>query len=175
MSPNTLPPPPMSDTTLGAGDVFDVRVFGEAELSATYRVEEDGSIDFPLVGRIEIAGLEPNIAAAAVAQHLRDGEVLVAPHVSVLVQEYNSKRVSVVGAVASPGTFSMTPGMTVVQVISEAGGFTSLASRNQTVVTRMINGENRRFRVPVERITEGRVQDVPIQSGDIVYVPERMF
>ena len=168
-------PPTVDDTTLGAGDVFDVRVYGEEELSGTYRVAQDGSIDFPFVGRIEVAGQEPPLVANQISLQLRDGGYLVNPQVSVFVQEYNSKRVSVVGAVAEPGTFPLEPNMTVVRAISQAGGFTPLASRDSVVVTRRINGELRRFRVEVEEITEGSRDDVPVQAGDIIYVPERLF
>jgi len=175
-SPPPVPPPPaQDDTTLGAGDVFDIRVFGEEELTGTYRVAQDGTIDYPFVGRIEVAGLEPPVVANVVREELRQREYLVNPQVSIFVKEYNSKRFSVIGAVQSPGTFPMTSGLTAVQAISLAGGFTSLASRNQTVVSRRVNGELQRYRVPVEDITEGEVNDVPVQAGDIIYVPERIF
>ncbi len=174
-SPAVVPPPTQDDTTLGAGDVFDIRVYGEDELTNTYRVAEDGSIDYPFIGRIEVAGLEPPVVAQVVAERLREGEYLVNPQVSVFVKEYNSKRISVIGAVARPGTFPMTSGLTAVQAISLAGGFTSLAARNDTVVSRRVQGELRRYRVPAEDITEGQVDDVPVQAGDIIYVPERVF
>lgn len=163
------------DTTLGAGDVFEVRVYGQEDLSASYRVAQDGSIDFPLVGRVEVGGQEPTEIADLIATRLRDGDILVAPQVSVLVQEYNSKRLSVMGAVAQSGTFPMTAGLTVVQAISAAGGFAPLANRNGTVLTRRVDGELHRYRVQVDRISRGQEQDIPVQAGDIIYVPERVF
>ncbi len=174
-SPAPVPPPPLNDTTLGSGDVFQVRVFGEKELSNSYRVAEDGTIDFPLIGAVEVAGLEPPAVASVISNRLRTAGILRAPQVSVLVEEYNSKRISVLGAVSKPGTFPMSAGMTVVQAISLAGGFTPLANQDDTVVTRRLNGELRRFRVPVEKISEGRSSDFPVRAGDIVYVPERIF
>ena len=173
--PAVPPPPPQDDTTLGAGDVFDIRVYGEEELTGTYRVAQDGTIDFPLVGRIEVAGLEPPLVAETVRRRLQDGEYLVNPQVSLFVKEYNSKRISVIGAVQRPGTFPISSGLTAVQAISLAGGFTSLASRNETVMTRRVEGELRRFRVPAEDITQGEADDVLVQTGDIIYVPERIF
>jgi len=171
----SLPVLPGDDTTLGSGDVFDVRVFGEADLAATYRVAQDGSIDFPLVGRVAVAGLEPTAVADLLSERLRTGQYLRDPQVSVLVKEYNSKRISIMGAVARPGTFPMSSGLTVVQAISLAGGFTPLASRNSTVVSRRVNGEVRRYRVEVDDVTSGGASDVPLATGDIVYVPERVF
>ena len=172
---NALPVLPGDDTTLGSGDVFDVRVFGEADLGATYRVAQDGSIDFPMVGRLAVAGLEPTAVADLLSERLRSGQYLRNPQVSVLVKEYNSKRVSIMGAVARPGTFPMSSGLTVVQAISLAGGFTPLASRNNTVVSRRVNGVVRRYTVQVDDVTTGGASDVPLAAGDIVYVPERVF
>lgn len=171
----SAPPVGADDATLGAGDVFDVRVFGEEDLTGTYRVAPDGTIDYPFLGRVEVAGLEPTAIADLVASRLQAGGFLRGPQVSIFVREYNSKRVSVLGAVARPGTFPMTSGLTVVQAVSLAGGFTSIASRNGTVVSRRIDGQLRRFRVPVESVAEGTSEDFPLQAGDIVYVPERFF
>ena len=175
MSTNADLPPAIEDTTLGVGDVFDVRVYGEEHLSTSYRVAQDGTIDFPFVGRYAVAGAEPPAVADGLAERLRDGGYLRNPQVSVFVREVRSKRVSVVGAVARPGTLELTSGMTVVHAISQAGGFTSIASTNQVIVSRRVGGELRRFRVPVEDVQEGAVDDVALQAGDIVYVPERVF
>lgn len=163
------------DTTLGASDVFDIRVFGEEDLSGTYRVAQDGTIDFPFLGRLRVAGQEPYEVADIVEGRLRDEGYLVNPQVSVFVQEYNSKRISVLGAVRTPGSFPMQSGLTVVQAIGLAGGFTALANRDGTSVTRHVDGQARRFSVPVDAITSGRESDFPVQAQDIIYVPERVF
>ncbi len=173
-----MPPPPAdvaTDTSLGPGDVFDVVVYGEKDLSGTYRVDTDGTIVFPFVGRVKADGLQPNDLAEVLARRLQEGGYLRSPQVSVFVKEYNSKRISVVGAVERPGTFTMTPGMTVVQAVSMASGFTPMADRNAVVVTRRVDGHVQRYRVRVEDITEGRAPDFPLRPGDTVYVPERLF
>lgn len=175
MSSPVAPVRASEDTTLGAGDVFDVRVFGETDLTGSYRVAQDGTMDFPLVGRIRVVGLEPTVVAEHVASALRDGRFLVAPQVSVFVREYNSKRVSVMGAVSHPGSFPMSSGLTVIQVIGTAGGFTAIANRNATVVTRRTGGHLQRYAVPAARIVEGQTDDFPLEAGDIVYVPENPF
>lgn len=160
---------------LGTGDVFEVRVFGEDELSSQYRVEADGTIDFPFLGRVSVEGLDSRGVSTAIADGLREREILRDPQVTVFVSESNSLRVSVMGAVANPGTFPVAPGMTVVQAISTAGGFTALASQNGTVLTRRTDEGVRRYPVPARRISDGREEDVPIQGGDIIFVPERAF
>ncbi|MCB9610238.1 MAG: polysaccharide biosynthesis/export family protein [Polyangiaceae bacterium] len=171
----TIPPPATNDTTLGSGDVFDIRVFNEQALSGTYRVGQDGTIDFPLVGQVNVVGLEPPAVARLIESELRERELLRNPQVSVFVQEYFSKRVSVVGAVAEPGNFPIGTGLTLVQAISLAGGFSELADRNGTTLSRRVDGEIRRYRVPVDDIMSGRAADVPVGAGDIVNVPRRVF
>ena len=170
-----IPPPATDDTTLGPGDVFSVRVYGEESLSASHRVAPDGTISFPLIGTVEVVGLEPPEVAERIQTALREQNFLKDPHVSVYVDEYSSKRVSVVGAVANPGTFPLQPGMTVVQAISMAGGFSSLADRNATMVTRRVGSETVRYRVPVRRVTSGEAEDIEVAAGDIIFVPERLF
>ena len=165
----------VNDTTLGPNDVFDVRVYGEQELSSQYRVAQDGSIDFPFIGRTQVAGLEPTQIADLISQKLQDGQFFHAPQVSLQVREYNSKHVAVVGAVAHPGTFPLTSGLTVVQAISLSGGVTAIANADSTVVTRRVNGELRRYRVPVDAVTQGGADDFVLSSGDIIYVPERIL
>lgn len=163
------------DTAVGPGDIFQVRVYNEEDLSADYRVEQDGTIDFPLVGRVEVAGLNPTAIAELIRDRLRDGQYLVAPHVSVRVQEYNSRRVSVIGAVRSPGTYPIRSRMGVVEAVSLAGGFTALANRDGTLLTRRVAGELRTFSIPVDRISNGQEPDVTVRAGDILHVPERVF
>lgn len=170
-----VPPPATDDTTLGPGDVFTVSVYGEEALTGNHQVAPDGTINFPLLGAIQVNGLEPTDVANQIQTELRERELLRDPHVSVYVNSYASKRVSVVGAVANPGTFMLQPGMTVVQAISMAGGFSSLADRDGTVVTRREGEEIVRYRVPVARVTKGQARDIEVAAGDIIFVPERLF
>lgn len=180
-SPSSSRPPPSApaagstDALLGAGDVFEVRVYNEKELSGEYRVGPDGNIDFPFIGQVQVQGLAPSEVSQRIATLLREGEYLRSPQVSVFVKAYSSKRISVSGAVGKDGTFPMESGLTVVQAISIAGGFTPLASQNSVVVTRRVDGKLKRYHIRVEDITEGRAEDFTLQAGDIIYVPERLF
>jgi protein involved in polysaccharide export with SLBB domain len=166
---------PAEDTTLGPGDVFNVRVFGEDSLSSKYQVGPDGTIRYPFLGQVTVVGREAHEVASAIADGLRRGKYLLDPHVSVFVEQTNSKRISVLGAIAKPGTFPIVPGMTVVQAVSGAGGFTPLASKDETVVTRRVNGKLERYRISVSEVSRGNQEDFPLRAGDIVFVPERVF
>ncbi len=164
-----------SESPLGPGDSFEVAVYGEPDLSGKYRVAYDGTINFPLIGRMEVAGL----SSVSVAERIREGlvtrQILRAPSVSVTVMEQISKRYTVLGAVARPGGYPFAPGTTAVQAISGAGGLTPIARGDSVVLTRRVNGVLKRFNVPVESITEGQAEDVPVEPGDILFVPERIF
>jgi polysaccharide export outer membrane protein len=176
---NTPQPPPdckldLNDTSLGPGDVFDVRVYDEVQLSGAYRVSADGSIMFPLIGTVQVIGNPPPAAAKIIQAKLAQG-YLRNPQVSIFVKEFNSKKVSVLGQVAKPGTFSYTDGMTVIEAVTLAGGFTPIAAKNATVITRSENGQKTTLSAPVEEISEGRARNMCVRPGDIVFIPERIF
>jgi protein involved in polysaccharide export with SLBB domain len=173
--PPTVVPSVEPDQTLGPGDTFEVSVYGEEDLSGKHQIAEDGTIRFPLVGRIEAAGKGPVEIADAIRAALTEKQVLRDPHVSVFLLDQTSNQVSVMGAVVKPGRYPVTIGMTVIEAIGAAGGLTPLASGNNTIVTRHVDGQLRRFTVQVERISEGHVADFKLHTGDIVYVPERIF
>jgi len=162
------------ELALGPGDLFDVRVFGEAELSNTYRVSADGTIDYPLIGQIRVEGLEPHQAAAKIADLLRE-KYLKHPQVSILVKDQPSKKITVIGQVAKPGTFSFAANMNVVEAITLAGGFTPYAAKNRTTITRVERGQKSSFEVPVADIGEGKARNVILRPGDIISVPERIL
>ncbi|QSQ19418.1 polysaccharide biosynthesis/export family protein [Pyxidicoccus parkwayensis] len=159
--------------TLGPGDVVEVRVFQEPEHSGTWRVSPEGTIDYPLCGKVPLAGMTPSGAADALQTCL--SRYVRRPQVSVLIREYNSQKVFVFGEVQKPGTFPVDGEMSIVQAITLAGGFTKLASKNNTLVTRVVDGQERKIRVPVEDIGVGREKNFMLQPGDIVFVPESFF
>jgi polysaccharide export outer membrane protein len=163
--------PHVEDTALGPGDVFDVRVFyGSKDIQATYRVGTDGTISFPYIGTVQVGGKTPVLVETEIRDRLADG-YLRNPIVSVLVKERNSKRVHVMGQVKTPGVFPFTEGMTVVEAIAEAGGFTPMARKNAVVVTR----DEDQYTVPVESISQGKAPNFALRPGDVVSVPERAF
>lgn len=161
-------------SALGSGDVLEVRVFQEPDLSGVWRVGPDGTVDYPLCGKVALGGLEPGAAADALKRCLHDG-YLRSPQVSVLVKEYNSKKVFVFGEVQKPGTFPFEANMSIVQAITLAGGFSKTAAKNNTNVTRLVDGQEQKLRVPVEEIAIGQTKNFLLQPGDIVFVPQSFF
>jgi len=180
-TPAVAPPPQatslamaVEDTTLGPGDIFSVKVFGEKDLSGKFLVSAKGTIDYPLIGTVKVQGKTPPAVGALIKKKLAGG-YLKEPHVSVFVDEYNSKKISVFGQVRKPGTFNYENNMSIIEAITRAGGFTALASKNKITVTRVTNGKSARFTVPVEDIGEGTASNYLLRPGDIVFIPERVF
>jgi polysaccharide export outer membrane protein len=161
-------------TTLGAGDLLEVRVFQETDLSGPFRISPEGTIDYPLCGKVELAAKTSSEAADSLTHCLANG-YLRKPQVTVLVREYTSKKIFVFGEVQKPGTFPYEENMSVIQAITLAGGFTKLAAKNSTNVTRQENGHEVKVRAPVEEIGVGREKNILLQPGDIVFVPESFF
>lgn len=162
------------DTTLGPGDIFDVRVYRQDEMSKTYSISSEGTFSFPLIGVVKGEGKTPAELERIITTRLADG-FLKNPQVSVLVKERRSKKVSVFGQVRRPGTLSFLDGMTVVEAISQAGGFTGLAWKNAVTVTRVVKDKKTRYTVPVEEIGRGKADNFFIRPGDVVFVPQRTF
>lgn len=159
---------------LGIDDVFEVRVFAEPDLSGAYRVAADGTVDYPFVGRISVIGMRSGEVQELIATKLRDG-YLKNPQVSLMVKEWNSRKVSVIGQVQKPGAVVYFPNMTIVDAIAAAGGFTGIASKNAVTLRRENKGSVESRNCPVADISEGRAPNVVLRPGDILVVEERLF
>ena len=161
-------------STLGAGDLIEVRIFQEPELSGLYQVGGQGDLIFPLCRRVVVGGLTANGAAEKLRACLSEG-FLRDPQVSVLIREFNSKKVFVFGEVQKPGTFPYQDGMSIIQAVTLAGGFNRTAAQNSTSVTRRVDAQEVKVRVNVQDIALGKAPNFMLEPGDIVYVPESLF
>ncbi len=170
-----IPPAPLAAATLGPGDVLEVKVFREQELDGVYRVSAQGTVDFPLIGSLGVLGKRPDELGEELRKRLAAG-FLVDPQVTVFVREMNSQKVHVLGQVNKAGTFPYDLGMSVIQAITNAGGFTKLAATNRVTLTRIdVDGQKKTYRVPVGDIGSGQAVNVQLRPGDIIYVPEAIF
>jgi len=159
---------------IGLDDTFDVRVYGEPELSGIFRVATDGTVDYPLVGRIQVAGLRTGDIQKLLVDKLKD-RILKDPQVIVTVKDRNSQKISVLGQVVRPGQVGYYPNMTIVDAIASAGGFTGIAAKNSVSLRREVNGKIESHVYPVADISEGRSQNINVLPGDVLVVDERVF
>ena len=173
---STLPPPePVRAEMLGPGDVVEVRVYNEPELSGTHQISDTGTIRLPLVGAVEAAGVTPDQLTVRITQaynerYLKDADV------SLFVKSHTSRKVYVLGQVKSPGQYPFDGRMTIIDAVALAGGTTKLADANSTLVTReSSDGKQLRVVVRVASIGEGKEPDIELQPGDIIFVPETPF
>ena len=159
---------------VGVDDTFDVRVYGETELSGMFRVATDGTVDYPLAGRLLVAGLRTGEIQELLVDKLKD-KYLKEPQVVVTIKERNSQKISVLGQVSRPGQVGYYPNMTIVDAIASAGGFTGIAAKNSVNLRREVAGKIQTHVYPVADISEGRSQNVMVLPGDVLVVDERVF
>ena len=152
---------------IGVEDLLDVSLLGEPELQhVTMRVSPRGTVDFPFAGTLTAAGLSVDEFRDTLLEKLDD--YYVAPQVTVFLREYRSRMVHIL---------KLTHRNTLMEVLSRAGGFTPLANKGDVQIIRSDSAGKRIIRVDVnEIIDDGRIDlDIPLESGDVINVPERLF
>ncbi|HKQ56939.1 MAG TPA: polysaccharide biosynthesis/export family protein [Candidatus Eisenbacteria bacterium] len=157
------------------GDVLQVTLFAgvEKETEFTTTVSPTGTITCPLIGDYPVAGqATPQIARGMTAALARG--YIVNPQVIVAIKEYGGT-VSVMGSVKKPGVYPIKQGLTALVACDMAGGFTDFASPKKAHITRTTGGKPRRIEVDIAKIRQGRIQDVVLQSGDRLEIPQRWF
>lgn len=157
-----------ADYTLGAGDSLRIVVYGDPDLTREIRVAEDGMITLPLIGEIAVGGLTTIQSEKRIAEQLKRGGFIANPQVSVLILEFKSKTVSVLGGVLKPGRYPITHPTDIKDIIAEAGGLTADASEIITVVR-----GDKRSEYDLNEIIERRnlnVHDISLTGSETVYV-----
>jgi polysaccharide export outer membrane protein len=156
---------------IGAEDMLDISVWKEPDVSRVVPVRPDGRISLPLINDVQAAGSTPQQLAGAVAEKLR--KYLNEPQVTVIVTAINSQRVFVVGEVLRAGAFPLLPGMTVLQALSSAGGFTTFADVKKIHVLRLRNGKHVELPFNYRDVLKGDNpdQNIKLEPGDTVVVP----
>ncbi|MGA0266474.1 MAG: polysaccharide biosynthesis/export family protein [Lysobacterales bacterium] len=148
---------------LGPGDVINVQVFGEDDLTRELKLGEDGRINYAFVGQIRLQGMTLLEVEQEITDKLK-GDYLVNPQVSVTMAEYRPFFIS--GEVKSPGGFPYQPGLTVSRAIALAGGLTERASERKIFLVSEGTGEQDRRRVDL---------DAPVNPGDAITVEASFF
>ena len=161
---------------IGAKDLLEISVFGLNELNQTVRVSEDGKITLPLVGEVAVDGLtkselEKKLAALLEAKYLQN------PQITIFIKEYQSKRVSVMGAVGKPGDYELLGRQSLLQILSQAGGLTRDAAKEIIVMRRLQDGSSVSHHISIdELILRGDPKfNILIEPNDIVNVPVEMI
>src|SRR5262245_17104755 len=159
---------------VGPRDVLAINVWGQADLSKEYPVEPDGTVAFPLVGRVKAAGLTSAQFGARLTE-LLEKDFLVNPQVFVSVKEYLSQKVQVLGEAEKPGLFYLTGPTTVLEILSRAGGLGKAAGK-QLVLVRSekggASGGSAILRVNIDKIQAGDAsENVRVEDQDVLFIP----
>jgi polysaccharide export outer membrane protein len=159
------------DYVIGAEDVLDVSVWKEPDVSRSVPVRPDGRISLPLINDVPAAGLTPQQLAASVTEKLR--KFMNEPQVTIIVTAINSQRVFIVGEVNRAGAVPLIPGMTVLQALSSAGGFTAYANMRKIHIVRIRDGKQIQlpFNYKGALKGDGSQQNIRLEPGDTIVVP----
>ena len=173
--------PVQSDYLVGDGDVLKISVYDNPDLDALIRVNSDGSIQFPLIGRVDLSGLTVAQATAKIEGLLADG-YLINPQVSLFIEEYRSKKVVIMGWVKTPGVYELTGQTNLLELISKSGGLREDAGHKLTI-SRTLHGEDHQdqfFTIDLRKLLETgdpslnvRIMDqdrIFIAKAEMIYV-----
>jgi polysaccharide export outer membrane protein len=167
-------------------DKLSIRVFQEDDLSTVCRVDAKGTVNLPLVGEVRVYGQTLSQAERTIESAYKDGRYLRKPEVTVTVEEYSPREVSIQGQVKNPGRYQLPVEATisVLDLVTKAGGFTDTAQGTSVRVTRMLpDGATKVITIDVESLikgkgnvkTNGEDSSLLLEPDDIVYVPERII
>jgi polysaccharide biosynthesis/export protein len=156
---------------IAPGDLLEITVFDVPEMTQEVRVGANGKAQLALLGDTSVAGLTGQEAAETIARELRNREFLLRPQVNVLVKEFASQGVSVMGEVQHPGVYQVLGPRTLLDVVSMAGGLTTVADTRITVKRREGLQENVTAKLKNDDVQTSLANNIQIYPGDLVLVP----
>ena len=173
-TPSAPAPGPVAapnDYRIGPGDLLRLDVFGVEALSKrSVRVNAGGQISLPLIGTVQAGGLTAEQLAADITARLAK-DYLQNPQVTIFIEEFTSQRVTVTGAVKTPNVFPLKGRTTLLEVVAQAGGPTSVASLDTVKVLRQEPGGARKvLEYDLAAIRAGEAPDPEIRGEDVVQV-----
>ena len=159
-------------------DLLKLQVFQEPDLDRELRVSQDNTVVVPLIGVVNLSGLSVRETELLIAELYRK-DYLVNPQINITVVEYSPRSVNVFGAVNQPGSVVFPPEreLTLLDAIARSGGFSRLANRSKVSLTRtQTNGQTVNYVINADQLVGGDSDNrVPVQNGDVIYIPERVL
>ena len=154
---------------LGAGDLLKINVYGYPDMSADVRVDEAGSISYAYVGQLAVGGHSARDVESLVAQKLISGGFIRSPQVSVLVSDYRSQTVAVMGQVSRPGQYPLRKSSSVIDLLAEAGGIVNATAADEAT---LLHADGGKVSVDLFALFDGDPrQNSAVGAGDTIYVP----
>jgi polysaccharide export outer membrane protein len=162
-----LPP----EYTIGADDVLSIVFWRDKELTADVTVRPDGKVSLPLLNDVQASGLTPAQLKDRIVEESK--KYVEDPNVTVVVKEIRSRKVYITGEVRKPGPYALTGAMTVLQMISIAGGLADYARPDKISIVRVENGKPASFKFNYKEVIDGKKlhQNIELKPGDTIIVP----
>ncbi len=167
---------PPNAYAIGVGDVLDIAVWKNPELSVTVPVRPDGRVSVPLLGDVQASGMTPRALTEDLTKRFQ--EFVTAPSVSVVIKEIHSRKVFVTGEVATPGAYDLQPRTKLMQILAMAGGLTPYAKRKVVVLRDGATANDKgkadtRFEYDLDAIISGKRPEfnIVLQPGDTLIFP----
>lgn len=156
---------------LGAGDTISITVVHSPELSVKTRIDAQGDIHYPYLGKLNVTGLTPGQAANKIAIGLQNAQIINNPQVLVNVDTYRSEQITVIGQVRNPGNYPLESDEDLINILAQAGGVTKDGA-DYVIVTRKTGGKRLHIQLSMKDLATGDQHDVTAHAGDVIYVPK---
>jgi len=178
LAPQTASAPVATDYIIGAGDVININVWRNPEVSLSVPVRPDGKITTPLVEDLQAAGKTSTALARDVEKAL--ARYIQQPVVTVIVTSFvgpYEQQIRVIGEAARPQALAYRQGMSLMDVLISVGGITDFAAGNKANIIRKVNGKQEKLPVRLEDLLRGGdiSANVAVMPGDILVIPESWF
>ena len=171
----------VTNYVVGPQDVLMITVFDQQDLGGKYTVDADGTLSFPLIGRLKAGGLTLQQVEGALRKALSDG-FFKNPQVNVGIEQYRSQRVFVVGEVRAPGPYQLSGEMTLIEALARAGSITQDAAGEAMIVRSKTTTDGPVLpdqtaaadviRVDIKDLQSGRLsQNALLRDGDTIFIP----
>ena len=154
---------------IGTGDLIEVSIYGVPDFHQTARVNELGSVSLPLIGECKVGGETVEEAQESIAKPLVSGGYFRDPHVTVLIKEYASQGVSMLGEITKPGVYPMVGTRRLYDLVSEAGGFTAKAGKLVTITHRDEPNQAQKINIS-DDLAKSPESNVEVFPGDTIVV-----
>jgi polysaccharide biosynthesis/export protein len=158
-----------ADYIIHSGDQLNVQVFGDSTLSQSVTVLPSGDIQYPLIGKVHVAGQSPDVAAQTIAHALK--KFVRNPVVSIILAQQGEINVLVLGGVQKPGKYQLTSAAHLTDAVSVAGGLSGSAQAYPTAKLTDYSGQLRQVSLQKLYGDGDTSQDLPVTDGSIIYIP----
>jgi polysaccharide export outer membrane protein len=157
---------------IGPGDLLELKVFEVKELDQTVRVQEDGSITLPLLGRVMVEGLTQEGVVQKLTGLLQ-AKYVKNPQVTIFIKEYKNQQVAVIGAVEKAGNYELVGRKNLLQIISMAGGFSETAGNDVFILREGPDGATSTIPIDLKDllVNGNQTLNIPIEPNDVINVP----